>query len=452
VGSSADGKTKVINGFQDLVKLAYPNLRMLGATNYSEDTIKSVVRSKQDDLFGTDDQTMGEAEQEVYNLIVRRKKQSDRTSLNDLKEHFAKKPYGWYQNAIFTVAAKLYKRGKLEAKQDSNLLSDIDFLSNLLNNRAYSNTLLEPQVDFDQRLIKRLKEVYQEVFDEACALNDARDIANAFKTKCKNEARELNQLIGNKSNYPFLSSLEPLIELVEQLGDMEYNLIITNVSDYENNLLDYKEDILDPIRKFWNGEQKKIFDSINTLLTGDQSNFEYIDALELSVLSEVHKNPKPFAGNTMKEAKEAMETLREKLTSKIEEERKETIDFIKENIANVEDREDFKQLDESQQRQVLDALNQMVSKSYSQRYIAQLRQYRTEANNNYTNALNLIQKLRTPKDHSVSEPQIQYIKQSNVKVIFPKSELKTAEDVEEYVEAMKQELLRQIKENRRITL
>ncbi|MFN5910949.1 MAG: BREX system P-loop protein BrxC, partial [Bacteroidota bacterium] len=362
-GSSSDAKTKVVNAFQDLVKLAYPNLRMIGGTQYTEETIKGVIRSKQDDLFGSDDQTMGEAELEIYNLIVRRKKQLDRTKLSDLLDLFSKKPYGWYQNAIFTMVAKLYKRGKIEAKQDTNLLSDEDFLSNLLNNRTYSNTLLDPQVDFDQRLVKKLKEVYQELFDEACALNDARDIANSFKEKCKKEARDLNQLIGNKANYPFLSSLEPLTALLEQLADMDYNLVITNINDYENDLLDQKEDILDLIRKFWNGEQKKIFDSINTYLNGDQSNFEYVDNAELMILQEVHKNPKPFVGNTMKEAKEAMEALQKKLLEKIEEERKETLDLVKGNIAQIEAREDFQKLDDAKRRDVLNTLNDMISKT-----------------------------------------------------------------------------------------
>jgi len=452
VGSTSDGKTKVINAFQDLVKLAYPNLKMLGAAQYSEDTIKSVIRSKQDDLFGADDQTMSEAELEVYNLILRRKKQSDRTTLNDLKEHFAKKPYGWYQNAIFCVTAKLYKRGKIEAKQDSNLLTDEDFLSNLQNNRTFSNTLLEPQVDFDQKLVKRLKEVYQELFDEACSLNDARDIANSFKEKAKNEARQLNQLIGNKSSYPFLSSLEKLTEKLEHISDMDYNLVITGVTDFENELLDQKENVLDPIRKFWHGEQKKIFDGINLYLNSDQSNFEYVDDTEINVLKEVRNNPKPFAGNLMKEAKEAMENLQKKLIAKIEEERSETLAVIKTNIAKVEESEDFLKLEDAQKRDVLGTLNDMISKAYGQRYISQLKQYKIEANNNYTNALNRIQELLTPKTAGVSEPKVQYIKQSNVKVNFKKTELKTAEDVEDYVDALKEELLRQINENRRITL
>jgi hypothetical protein len=452
VGSTSDGKTKVINAFQDLVKLAYPNLKMLGAAQYSEESIKSIIRSKQDDLFGSDDQTMSEAEMEVYNLIVRRKKQSDRTTLSDLRDLFAKKPYGWYQNAIFCVVAKLYKRGKIEAKQDSNLLTDEDFLANLQNNRTFANTLLEPQVDFDQRLVKRLKEVYQAMFDEACSLNDARDVANAFKEKAKKEARELNQLIGNKNNYPFLSSLEPLTLKLEQLADMDYNLVITGVNDFENEILDQKEDVLDPIRKFWNGEQKKIFDGINTYLNGDQSNFEYVDDTELTILKEVRNNPKPFAGNQMKDAKEAMEALQKKILETIDTEKKESSILIQTKLDKIKEREDFKSLELTNQTQVLEELNTLLVKTNNQRYIAQLRQYREEANNHFNNALNSIQKLLIPKDDKVNEPRVQYIKQSNIKVAYGKSELKTAEEVEEYVEELRKELLRQINENRRITL
>ena len=114
--------------------------------------------------------------------------------------------------------------------------------------------------------------------------------------------------------------------------------------------------------------------------------------------------------------------------------------------------EDFLKLEDAQKRDVLNTLNDMISKTYSQRYIAQMRQYSVEANNHFTSALNRIQVLLMPKDQEVNEPKIQYIKQSNVRVSYSKTELKTAEDVEEYVEALKEELLRQIKENRRITL
>ncbi|HAB28693.1 MAG TPA: hypothetical protein DCE27_14095, partial [Xanthomarina gelatinilytica] len=47
--STADGKTKVINVFQNLVAAVYPNLRMLKGVAFTEDTIKTTIHTKQDD-------------------------------------------------------------------------------------------------------------------------------------------------------------------------------------------------------------------------------------------------------------------------------------------------------------------------------------------------------------------------------------------------------------------
>ncbi|MBK7751622.1 MAG: hypothetical protein IPI41_03140 [Flavobacteriales bacterium] len=75
MGHTTDGKTRVVTAFQDLVKIVYPNLRMLGPQPFSEDTIKQIVRTKQDDLFGADEQTISEAESEVLTLVARRQSQ-----------------------------------------------------------------------------------------------------------------------------------------------------------------------------------------------------------------------------------------------------------------------------------------------------------------------------------------------------------------------------------------
>jgi len=202
ISGSSDGKTKLVNAFQNLIKLAYPNLKMLGNILFSEETIKSIIKSKQDDLFGTDDTTMSEAESEMLNIIHRRKKSSERTSLVDLRDYFSRKPYGWYQNAIWSISAKLYKRGKVEFRQDSNLLDDDGVLNSLMNNRLYSNTLLEPQVDIDPKLIKELATFYNDFFDETCPAKEAKDVAMAFKNKITDEYVWLNQLLMNKETYP----------------------------------------------------------------------------------------------------------------------------------------------------------------------------------------------------------------------------------------------------------
>jgi len=451
VNGSSDGKTRVVNAFQNLIKLAYPNLKMLGKTIFSEETIKSIIKSKQDDLFGTDDTTMSEAESEMLNIIHRRKKQSDRTSLIDLRDYFSRKPYGWYQNAIWSIAAKLYKRGKLEFKQESNLLDDDGVLNALMNNRLYSNTLLEPLVEIDPKLIKELATVYNEFFDETCPFKEARDVANAFKNKLTDEYIWLNQLLMNKDKYPFLTELEPVSDFIEKLTKKDYSYFLTHVKEFEDELIDKKEEIIDPIKRFWNGEQKKIYDSIQVFFTGNQSNLEYVEGDELNILTGVIEHKQPYKGNIIKDAKATKDALTGKVKKLIEEERQLTEGEIDKAIKRIQSHEDYKKLNESQKKEVIKPFEEELKKVKDQRFIANLRETRAKVKGSLLeHQLNEMVRLATPPE--VDEPVVHYQRLTSVKVNFPKSELQTVEDVDEYVKALKAALAELIKQNKRISL
>ena len=455
VNATSDGKTKVVNAFQNLIKLAYPNLKMLGSTQFTEETIKAIIRNNQDDLFGTDDSTMSEAESEVLNLIHRRKKMSERTSLTDIRDQFAKRPYGWYQNAVFSIVAKLYKRGKVELSQDSNLLDDDSALNAFMNNRLYSNTLLEPQIDYDPRLIKQLMTVYSDYFDEPCPAKEAKEVALAFKTKLNLDLGWLTQMLITKETYPFLKVLDPVAEFVETLTKKEYNYYLTNVADFEDDLLDHKEKTVDPIKRFWNGEQKKIYDSITVFFAGNMSNLEYVEGEELEELRAVIQNTKPYEGDVIKNAKSAKDALTSKVLKLIGNERKLTEDAITEAISRIKYHEDFPKLDESNQKQVLSPFHTEQKKLPEQRFIANLRETRTYvAGKLMDKQLEELVRLAKPVDTVGEDPEpvIQYRNISTVKAPFHKKELRNAEEVEQYVEALKKRLIELINDNKRISL
>lgn len=462
MSQTTDGKTHVINGFQNLIKAVYSSLRMIGAIQYSEDTIKITVKTPQDDLFGADDETISEAESEVLTLINRRKRQSDRTSLNDIKNHFTKRPYGWYPNAIWTIVAKLYKRGKIELKEGSNILEDNSVLNALLNSANHGTTLLEPQTVIDPKLVKDLKQVYSEAFDESCPFNDAKEIATAFKNKIKQMHQEVGQLLVRKSQYPFLKNLQEFSETLERLSNKEYAYFLTNLKDYEDALLDTKENLIDPVKRFMNGDQVKIYESIRTFVNSDVSNIDYVDGDEFTILKELLDNPKPYQGNQIKEAKSAQDELTKKVLARIDEERNKSITAIEKAITDIKSKEEFNGLDNSNQNKIILPFQEEISKLQGQRYIAVIRDVKAKTLDNLlTKQLNEMMRLVTPvvvtpdgeeEGDKVSEPTPHYISRTSIKVNFTKTELRTEEDVNDYVEALKQALLKQIKETRRISL
>jgi len=460
---TTDGKTKVINAFQDLIRVTYPNLRMIGNTLYTEDTIKSTIRKSQHELFGIEEQLISEAENEIIVFINRRKAQSDRTTLLDLRTYFTRKPYGWYPNAIWTLVAKLFKRGRVELKKDANLLEDDQVLMSLMNSATYPTTLLEVPKEIDPRLIIKLKELYKDTFDESCNVTEAKEVAYAFRERLKEMYVDVNKFLVQQKQYAFLGSLTAFNEKLGKLQDREYSYYLTHIAEFEADLLDFKEDLLDPVRRFMKGDQLAIYDSIRSMLDGDTSNLTYIEGDEVQLLRELMQNPKPYSGNYIRDAKAAKDSLLAKVSAKLQEEKAVTKQAIEKSIANISSKEEFIRLTETQQAQIIAPFNAELGRLQNQRYIAVIRDIRSNVKDNlFTRQLNEMMQLTAPKpypsdqvptgDMVASQPPVHYINKNNVKPSFNKTELKSEADVDEYVEAYRKALKEQIKNNRRIQL
>jgi hypothetical protein len=456
MSQAADGKTRVINAFQDLIKIVYASLRMLATIQYSEDTIKTTVFTKIDELFKADDNTISEPESEVLNIINRRKKQADRTSLNDLKSHFLQKPYGWYPNAIWTITARLYKRGKIEMMQGSNILEDQDVLNAFLNSSKHLTTLLEPQASFDVNAVKKLKQVYKEAFDVSCSSKEPKDVANDFKSKIKEMAIDVNQLLARKKEYHFLQTLEGFSEQLDRLSNKGYSYFITNLGDFEDDLLDTKENLLDPIKRFINGDQVKIYNDIKTLLSGNTANLSYIDGDEVNTLEMILETDTPYRGNGIQLAKASKDSLTEKVLDAIQSEREIFNTKITAIEKAIEVSYEFGRLNDGQKGEIQQTILDYKNKVKEERFIGNIRNMTHEVEDKlYNDQMNLMAKWLAPKPEpgEVQEPiQAKYIKRSSIYIPFGKHELTSEEDVEKYVEASKKAYLNRIRQNLKITI
>ena len=448
-----DGRTRVVNTFQDLIKTVYTSLRMLGNTTFSEDTIKATVLNNQDDLFGGDDKTISEAENEILNYINRRKAQSDRTALYDLKNHFTKKPFGWYPNAIWTLTAKLYKRGKIEVKQNANILENTEVINALLVASNYATTIIEPQATIDPKQTLKLKQIYKDAFNEVCPKNEAKDVAIAFKEKLNEMTLVVKQLMYKVNEYPFLAELQDFNTFLDNLTKNNYHYFLNNIKDFEDQLLDYKEDQLDPIQSFMNGDQLIIYDDIKKLVSSNNANIKYIEGDEFNTLTTLINSKTPYKGNGVQLAKAAKDTLKNKVKTAIATE-KENFKAECENIKqNLQQADEFKKLDAEQQNSILLQLEQKEKAVANERFIANIKDATRNLSNIQTDLLNQMAYLLTPETpNGVKETKPLYIKKGNIRVSFPKTSLSTKEDVDAYIEALKKAYMDRINQHLKINL
>lgn len=457
MNATTGGQTRVINAFQSLIQVVYPNLQMLGTSTFTEDSLKTVLRKPLDELFKNDSAILSEAETEIINLVKRRKQKSDRTSLLDIKNHFAKKPYGWYPNAVWYMVAMAFRRSKIELKKDANLLEEEGVLTALLNAAHHPNTLIEAQTEIDPQQVKSLKLAYSEAFDEPCAAIEAREVGHAFKNKLKGLAEELRNIISRKNEFHFLLLLKETQEYVERLSVKDYTYFLTNLKEFEDKLLDAKELWIDPIKKFLNSEQSIIYNEIRKMMEGNTSNFDYITTDEIQKLRDFLANDKPYHGNLIREAKATKDLVFDKVGELIAKEKEIASSAISKILEDFMIKYEFKALNPTQQSGLLKPLEQCLSDVKEQRYIANIKDIKRRASDEIYQAqlnemLRLSRPTPVPGENKVEEPPVHYIKRSNVPVKFNKTELQTESDVSEYVDALKEALLTQIKENRRITI
>jgi hypothetical protein len=279
-----------------------------------------------------------------------------------------------------------------------------------------------------------------------------------FKQKARSEQQEIKTILAQVQQYPFVKSLEPLADNLGKLAEMDYATLLTSFKELEDTVLNDKEYILNSIRQFWAGEQKSIFDRIRTFQTGNQANFDYIDASEKSLLSKVHESPAPYGGNLMRQAKEAMDALEQRIKSKIDQERSATIEEANNKKSLIQQQEGFTKLTPAQQDSLTQPFSDIITKAKGTAYIANLILDRDSIGSMLTKQLNELQRLSVidsgQKIIGVEPPKDLFINVRNVEkhIQFEKTQLTSEEDVEDYINQLKTEMMKQINANRKITL
>ena len=467
--SSSDARTRIIESFQDLIMVAYPKLNILGTASMDEAQLNTILNSSNaPNIFGGDESSTSPAEQEILNYISRRKAVNERTTLTDIQTHFNGKPFGWRKISSFCILAMLFKKGRIEAKQNTNTLEDLQFAAALNNNQQWNNTLVIPQQDIDGTLLRKVKDLHKDLFNDTNIATEAKEIAKNFKDKARDLDVELQKMLNQTDTYPFLIQLKPLQDKLNSVASLDYAQLINTVKDYEDDLLDQKEEVLDKIRSFMNSEQKNIYKKIGLFVNESNGNLRFVENdAEMELLKSVMTNEKPFAGDVIRKAKDAMEVLSARIQQKQDEERKSTEEKLQANIQQLQNESDFEKLNDHQKAEVLQPFQSRLEQVKKERFISNIRDLGNNLSDLYANQLNRCVALANPPQPkstpnkvgdnptttTVQEPET-YITLSNTlrKVNINIHRLETEADVEKYLAELKTVMLDQLKQNRKINL
>jgi hypothetical protein len=450
--TSTDPQSRMAKAFQDLVRYAFPSLRMLKKA-FVESDLKDILTTPADDFFKHDDGTLGEAEKEILLKLQTARAAGTRVHVSDLLATFEKRPCGWPQIATQCLVARLFMRGKVELRSGANLLSGKEAMDALSNNRLFSSTVVTLQEQFDSATVSKLKKFHQEFFNTPNAANEAKEVAMAFQDALRDEAAELEKLASHASAYPFLAGLSPVAKELSGIAHREWSHCLKDVASFSDRLLDLKDTTIDPLKAFYNGSKRTIFDEISGFLRDEAPNFTDLPPGDISSLRDAVESPTAYKGNTLQQANAKLSTVREAVAKLVDQAREEAEGRLAKARESLVSSPSFTTLDSDKRADLLEPFDAAASRLKKERLAPVIREAAERA---ATEILpNQLQKASTftmKEGHDEQMPAPEYVTARKISVAFEKTVLESEEDLTAYLDALRKAYTTTIRSNKRITL
>lgn len=451
-----DPVARVADGFQDLVSRTYTQLRLLGGATYTEQQVAQFANLDQSALI--DDHSLsrlaapGDA---VLSFLLQRDRLGEQVTAKSVVDTFQVKPYGWSLASIEVVIAWLIGTSQITAAVDGNALRRTEIASVLRNTQKHPHIVLAPQRVFDARKVADFRTFCIEFFDESTAPKDPLELARHGKEKLESRLEELKTVVLG-TRYPFVDQLSDPIALLEQASGKPDEWYLTDFTIGEE-LLEYKENLIDPIQVFLNGQQGTIYDDAAALLRTNKNNLGYLPHDSAADVARLLNDPNAFRGTRMRQLRQAAEELRSRVGEALQYNRTQVVGYIEERKKELLDGADYRQATEDARHRAVSAIDSFLSELDNEDQIALIRERRNSFGEAiYPRLLDMLaassaqvipQVGPTPPPVPVKTVSINSISVQGIHGV-----LKSQDDVDTYLDALRLVLLDTLNDGKRISL
>lgn len=305
--SAKEVSARINEALGRLVKTVYHKLDYIDAA-MGEDEIRKLLRTSNQITLNLEGGTESNihALDDVLQYVAGNSRMHVKTSMKSIKDRFMKAPYGFVEDDVQWLVAKLFKRGELSFSVNGASVTmmnkDVEEIINYITKKAFVEKLMmEERVRVQDKDKKVVRDVLKELFHTSSPSDDEDAVMNyfiSFANKLITELRVMKKDY-DRAKYPGLKVIEEGIRIMSDIVQIQSPVeFFQTVSKKQDDLLDFAEDY-EPIKAFFTGEQEGIFDkSLLYLEKYDDSKTYIVDAELESVVDEIRtivKKDKPFS-------------------------------------------------------------------------------------------------------------------------------------------------------------
>ena len=455
--SASDPVQRVQEGMEQLITRTYPYLSLLGSIQYSESDIARVA-SDDPALLDRSTDTLQPLADEIHTWISSQRTLGVRTTVKQVVSHFESKPYGWTLPSILCALTRLAATSRVSMTLDGSTVKRTELPALLPNGKKHEAIAVAPQRSFDAARVSGLRSFAQEFFATGQLPNDPLELADDVGKRLEDEYRTLKtHLDAFGKSYPFLTVLNEPLKLLREVMGRGTEWYLDQFPARTDELLDAKQDVIDPVSQFLTGSQKTIYDDAVRLLSERKDTLRYLKTDEASRVESLLADQNIFRGQRMKHLKDATGELRAATDRILTNESTEASDLIHERANDLRSSAAWEHATDATRTEVdrrIDAATRQVAEAVSVPVIRQLaREFDEESYDELLAALEADRrKAENNAETSAPTPPAPVVVPLRQLPHPRKRVLRTSADVDAYIDELRGILLQAVDSGKQVSL
>lgn len=451
-------------------------------TAMSEAHIRAVLKgtsNSQLSIAGTDRLPNRLALNDVLDFISGNTQRYTKTSMKTIMDRFTKAPYGFNEEDVQWLVAKLFKDGDITFFVNNEVVTLVtkteDEIYRYLSRKEYLEKLLtEKREKANDKQKKAVREVMKELFNITPMSDEDDTVLKSFQqyaANLKNDLEKLEIYYKNEPSYPGKNVVKEGKATLLNLLQIKYSAeFFKTVDEKHDELLDFAEDY-EPVKSFFNGDQLEIWKrSLRLIKIYDESKTFIVNSEIEAVVEEVKatmKKPTPYS--EIRKVPELLDRYTNLYSAMLSDMEKPVLAAIEEAHARVLQELEDKECRTNLSKKVYERFIEIREKAETCNNVATLQNIKVEADALKVRMLNEINEeeariIASRKSDIPSAPATDRFSEETVSYNRPKTKtqktvsikainseatwrIETEADVDRYVENLKLKLKQNIKED-----
>ena len=267
--SGKEVNSRINEAIGRLVQMVYHKLSYITAP-MGETDIRKLFRSSNQLSLTLEDSSEANvhALDDVLQFIDGNSRMHMKTSMKTIKDRFMKAPYGFVEDDVQWLVARLFKQGDLAftvngESVNANNRTEEELVGYITKKQFVDKLLMEVRVRVPEKQKKAVRTIMKELFNVLPTAEDEDTMMSEFRRYCERTITSIDRLEPRYQRYAYpgrqvLAEGKKLMSSLLQINaPLEF---FKEVSDGQDELLDFGEDF-EPVQKFFspNSEQEQIF-------------------------------------------------------------------------------------------------------------------------------------------------------------------------------------------------